>query len=217
MIVFCCRVLELLQLLDRQWSNTKLGLSVYPLIFLNYNAGSVIESAQTMIEYMGEQLLKSFGTSRDTPFHLRSVRLAKSVAEIEAIQGPKVCVLGEGRTTRPVSRVVAALWDHSLALRALFHPPPNLSTLYGVTALTKQVVLVGMQGLSAGFGLELFLSWCGAPHNLVLFTGRPPVGTLGRKLIDNPGLQKIEITRRRKVPLEGAEVCTRPSLPANRL
>ena len=161
------RVLEVMLLLEQLWSHASAGLSVYPLVFLSNVAASVVESAQTMVEYMSDMLMQRFESRPDEHFRLPLVRRAHSMAELQAIPGSKV-------------------------------------------------VLTGLPGLTSGFGRELFLQYAGTPSNLVLFTSKPPPGTLGRQLYDRIGgvvggktdesSPPLHLRHGRRVPLQGAEL-----------
>lgn len=109
------RSLELLLLLDAMWSNTKAGLSVYPLFYLNYSSFNVINFARTMVrqatlllvtngnfkvEFMAERIMKSFEAARDIPFTLKNVVVINSIQEVEAVRGPKVCTTAHCITVR---------------------------------------------------------------------------------------------------------------------
>ena len=65
-----------------------------------------------------------------------------------------------------------------------------------------KVVLVSNDGLESGAGRELFINnWAGDKRNMLFFTGRPPVGTLGRHLSENLQLPSITLDHKQKVPL----------------
>lgn len=65
------RVLELMLLLEKHWSQNRLS---YPLALLTPVAYNTLEFAKTQLEWMNEQVAKDFEVSRDrdNPFSLRS-------------------------------------------------------------------------------------------------------------------------------------------------
>jgi Cft2 family RNA processing exonuclease len=69
-----------------------------------------------------------------------------------------------------------------------------------------QVVLFSGSGLESGLGKDLFLEWSQDEKNLLLFTGNPPPGTLGRQLADNLDVSVAGVDVKRKVPLQGAKL-----------
>eukprot|EP00047_Mylnosiga_fluctuans_P022572 m.122175 g.122175 ORF g.122175 m.122175 type:complete len:722 (+) comp9310_c0_seq1:211-2376(+) len=69
-----------------------------------------------------------------------------------------------------------------------------------------KVVLASLESLVAGFALELFLRWASSPKNCIIFTDRPPVGTLGRTLCDNPNPGTIEVVHKTRTALQGDEL-----------
>mmetsp|Transcript_30814 Transcript_30814/g.80643 ORF Transcript_30814/g.80643 Transcript_30814/m.80643 type:complete len:792 (+) Transcript_30814:220-2595(+) len=77
----------------------------------------------------------------------------------------------------------------------------------------KKVILCSQDGLSSGLGREIFIRLAGNKNNAVCFTGRPPPGTLGRRLVDvlwrvidkAEGLD-LTLKHRTRIPLRGAEL-----------
>lgn len=89
-----------------------------------------------------------------------------------------------------------------------------------------KVVLATLPTMTAGFAQQLFLDWAGDRRNLVrpqgccagrcfslftthalcqiLFTTRPPAGTLGSKVLATP--REVVVKGGRRVPLRGAEL-----------
>eukprot|EP00040_Diaphanoeca_grandis_P026591 m.149321 g.149321 ORF g.149321 m.149321 type:complete len:741 (+) comp30650_c0_seq1:204-2426(+) len=70
----------------------------------------------------------------------------------------------------------------------------------------QKVVLTSLSGFESGFGRQLFLRWCGDPKNLILHTGTPALGTLGRALADNNFNKNMTVINKRRIPLQGAEL-----------
>ncbi|XP_048486095.1 probable cleavage and polyadenylation specificity factor subunit 2 [Plutella xylostella] len=69
-----------------------------------------------------------------------------------------------------------------------------------------KVVLASFPDLECGFARDLFLQW--APHavNSIVLTARTSPGTLARDLIERGGDRTIELTVKKRVRLEGAEL-----------
>ncbi|CAG9105612.1 unnamed protein product [Plutella xylostella] len=72
--------------------------------------------------------------------------------------------------------------------------------------LSTKVVLASFPDLECGFARDLFLQW--APHavNSIVLTARTSPGTLARDLIERGGDRTIELTVKKRVRLEGAEL-----------
>lgn len=151
------RVLELLQLLNRSWDKRDSGLLAYKLIFLNAFCDTILTFAKTNLEFLSADLQKSFESSRANPFELPNVIRCKSMAEVDAINGPKV-------------------------------------------------VITGLNGLTCGFGLELLMRWAPDKNNLIIFTEKPPAGTLGHNILQFPGRRNIQVLHKQRVPLFGADL-----------
>eukprot|EP01135_Chromosphaera_perkinsii_P000762 Nk52_evm50s151 gene=Nk52_evmTU50s151 len=155
------RVLELCQLFDHIWgSKAGQGLSAYPLILLNNVSYNVIEFAKSQLEWMSDNIMKFFETSRDNPFSFKHIQLCHSVAELDKFPEPKV-------------------------------------------------VMASMQGLDYGFAKDVFLKWAMNSKNLMLFTNRPPPGSLSQRLLNgDSSAALIEVDVHKRIVLEGEELET---------
>ncbi|CAK1549515.1 unnamed protein product [Leptosia nina] len=69
-----------------------------------------------------------------------------------------------------------------------------------------KVVLSSFPDLETGFARDLFLLWASQSQNSIVLTARTSPGTLARDLIDKGGDRTIELTVRRRIRLEGAEL-----------
>lgn len=69
-----------------------------------------------------------------------------------------------------------------------------------------KVVLASGPDLESGFSRDLFLQWAGNAANSVILTVRTSPGTLARDLIDNGGDRLLNLTVKKRVRLEGAEL-----------
>lgn len=78
------RSLELLQVLDKQWSDANTGLSVYPLVYLNTCAYSTLKGARTLTQFMSEEVQNE---AQSTPFALHKVDTMHTLDELKGLQG----------------------------------------------------------------------------------------------------------------------------------
>ncbi|XP_052756428.1 probable cleavage and polyadenylation specificity factor subunit 2 [Galleria mellonella] len=69
-----------------------------------------------------------------------------------------------------------------------------------------KVVLASFPDLEVGFARDLFLQWAPHPSNSIVLTARTSPGTLARDLIEHGGDRVLELSVRRRVRLEGAEL-----------
>jgi len=82
------RVLELLLILDKYWGDRRLE---YPIYFLTNVSTSTIDYVKSFLEWMGDQIAKSFESSRANAFLLKKVTLIINKEELEKLGGtPKV-------------------------------------------------------------------------------------------------------------------------------
>ncbi|XP_049877571.1 probable cleavage and polyadenylation specificity factor subunit 2 [Pectinophora gossypiella] len=86
----------------------------------------------------------------------------------------------------------------------------HLQLCHSVGEVTRtqgpKVVLASFPDLEAGFARDLFLLWAPHPQNSIVLTARTSPGTLARDLIEKGGDRSIELTVKRRMRLEGAEL-----------
>ncbi|KAI9487623.1 MAG: beta-lactamase-like protein [Benjaminiella poitrasii] len=83
------RVLELSYLLDQYWTQNQL---TYPLIMLSNTSYHTAHFAKIMLEWMGEELTKSFSQSRENPYEFKYLRLCHKLEDLDNYSGPKVVI-----------------------------------------------------------------------------------------------------------------------------
>jgi len=83
----------------------------------------------------------------------------------------------------------------------LCHTLPEVLRITG-----PRVVLASWPDLESGFARDLFALWCADSRNSIILTSRSGVGTLGRKLYDNPGMKSVTLELKQRVKLEGFEL-----------
>lgn len=76
------RVLELGHMLDQVWKNKDTGLIAYSLVLLNNVSYNVIEFAKSQIEWMSDNLMKSFEGARNNPFQFKHMQLCHNLSEL---------------------------------------------------------------------------------------------------------------------------------------
>ncbi|XP_062199096.1 cleavage and polyadenylation specificity factor subunit 2 [Phragmites australis] len=82
------RVLELLLILDKYWDQRRL---VYPIYFLTNVSTSTVDYVKSFLEWMGDQISKSFEYNRDNAFLLKKITLIINKEELEKLgDAPKV-------------------------------------------------------------------------------------------------------------------------------
>ena len=69
-----------------------------------------------------------------------------------------------------------------------------------------KVILATPTDMDTGFSRELFFQMANHPKNSIILTSRSMPKTLARKLIDNKDMTSITLERRKRVPLQGAEL-----------
>ncbi|KAH6564734.1 hypothetical protein BASA82_000876 [Batrachochytrium salamandrivorans] len=80
------RVLELLYMLDQHWAYHRFS---FHLVFLTHQSQNTINLAKSTLEWMGDGIAQAF-TARELPFEFKCLRILHSMAELDALSGPKV-------------------------------------------------------------------------------------------------------------------------------
>lgn len=81
------RILELAYLLDQHWAFNR--LASYNLVFLTHQSAKTINLARSMLEWMGDGISQAFA-ARELPFDFKYLKTFHSIAELEALSGPKI-------------------------------------------------------------------------------------------------------------------------------
>ncbi|XP_026490952.1 probable cleavage and polyadenylation specificity factor subunit 2 [Vanessa tameamea] len=86
----------------------------------------------------------------------------------------------------------------------------HLHLCHSVAEVTRtpgpKVVLASFPDLETGFARDLFLQWAPHSQNSIVLTARTSPGTLARELVERGGERTLELTVRRRLRLEGAEL-----------
>ncbi|XP_050665942.1 probable cleavage and polyadenylation specificity factor subunit 2 [Leptidea sinapis] len=86
----------------------------------------------------------------------------------------------------------------------------HLHLCHSVAEVTRtpgpKVVLASFPDLETGFARDLFLLWASHPQNSIVLTARTSPGTLARDLLEKGSDRTIELTVRKRIRLEGAEL-----------
>ena len=103
------RVLELLLLLEENWSQKQLG--AYQLVLLSTVAYNTLEFARSHLEWMGENVSRNFDIDRHNVFKTRYLTLCHSIEELHALRpGPKVVLSSFGSLECGASRHLFVEW-----------------------------------------------------------------------------------------------------------
>ncbi|KAI8893571.1 beta-lactamase-like protein [Globomyces pollinis-pini] len=80
------RVLELAYILDTHWAQTK---NLAHLVFLSNQSQATINSAKSMLEWMGDGVAQAFA-AKDLPFEFKYLKCLKSMDEVNELMGSKI-------------------------------------------------------------------------------------------------------------------------------
>ena len=104
------RLFEVLLVLERHWSEHRL---TYPLLLVGPMARTTLDFARSSLEWMNENLTKSFGHSKDNPFNFRYLKAFTSLAGLKKLpRGPKVVLATDLSLEAGAARQLFVEWAH---------------------------------------------------------------------------------------------------------
>jgi cleavage and polyadenylation specificity factor subunit 2 len=121
------RVLELVHLFEKQWSNNA-GLAQYPIYLLHSVCEQTTEAAKRQIEWMNKTISANFDRTQNNPYDLKVVKTIKSLAELDedqAAHGPKVVFASCGSLDMGASKRLFQRWCRE----------PKVCSVYGCCVL----------------------------------------------------------------------------------
>uniref|UniRef100_T1J8Y8 Cleavage and polyadenylation specificity factor subunit 2 n=1 Tax=Strigamia maritima TaxID=126957 RepID=T1J8Y8_STRMM len=121
------RVLEVACILDQKWQKYKLlGYSLVLLSNVGYNA---IEFAKCQLEWMSEELIKSFENTCINPFAFKHVKFCHSLIELSRVPDPKVVMASSPDLEFGFSRDVFLDWCSNSKNRLILTTRTSAATL----------------------------------------------------------------------------------------
>lgn len=186
------RLLELVLLLDSAWTLHRVP---YPIYLVGPESSRLLEYVRSMLEWMGESVIKSFGANRENPFELKHI---KAVATVEALQAAMEASKATSGTAMP--KVV-------LATSASLSYGPSRRLFYEWASLADHLVLFTMSPTTAPPE-----SLAGQLAKYADAKGKPNVAPFKvpiRTLLEGPALQQYHVKRRKA--LESAAAATSSS------
>lgn len=202
------RVLELAYLLDEHWSFHHLS---YPLILLSHTSYQTTHFAKIMLEWMGDAVTKRFSQARENPYDFKYLRLCHRREDLDSYPGPKVVVASNLSLETGFARQLFLEW--------MGEPTEEKSDSAKSEGDDAMLDIQGNEKEEA-------------KNNALILTDRGPPGTLSRELYEmwekqtmvkteteetaqqqqqtvKPAVElttTLNLTVRRKIPLEGAEL-----------
>lgn len=121
------RVLELLLVLEENWSLKSLN---FPIYFVTYVSASTIDYVKSFLEWMSDAIAKSFETSRDNAFLLKNIKLLTSKSELDSVpDGPKVILASMASLEAGFSHDIFVEWAADVKNLVLFTERGQFGTL----------------------------------------------------------------------------------------
>ena len=116
--VSTARVLEVAYIIDQYWIANKFP---YPVYILSEKSEALLEHAKSMLEWMGETVVRCFSTNRENPFDFKYVKLCSSIEELDS--KPKA-ILAATETLSSYSKALLAAWGENPANQIIFTCKP---------------------------------------------------------------------------------------------
>eukprot|EP00124_Ichthyophonus_hoferi_P005717 Ihof_evm1s914 gene=Ihof_evmTU1s914 len=122
------RVLELLLLLDEAWNQRNLG--VYPLHWLSHMGFNVLDFARSSLEWMSDNMMRYFQTSRGNPFDFKNMRIISKIDDLSCLPpGPRVVLCTMPGLSAGFARTLMTEWVGNEKNTIIFTTKPREGTL----------------------------------------------------------------------------------------
>lgn len=121
------RVLEIAHMLDNFWRRKDNGVSAYSLALVNNVASRMIDITMSTIEWMSENILREFETSRDNPFKFKYLQLKQHLSDLEHLPQPITVIASQPDLESGFAKDLFAIWSRDPKNSIIFtqRPGPN--------------------------------------------------------------------------------------------
>uniref|UniRef100_A0A6G1SDR1 Cleavage and polyadenylation specificity factor subunit 2 n=1 Tax=Aceria tosichella TaxID=561515 RepID=A0A6G1SDR1_9ACAR len=123
------RVLEIAYMLDHIWRNKDTGLSAYSLALVNNVATRMIDITMSTIEWMSDNILREFETSRDNPFKFKHLQLKQQLSDLEHLPQPITVLATQPDLESGFAKDLFAIWSSDPKNAIIFTQRPSVGTL----------------------------------------------------------------------------------------
>lgn len=138
------RVLEIAYMLDHIWRNKESGLSAYSLALLNNVAVKMVDITMSTIEWMSDNILREFDSSRDNPFKFKYLQLKQKLSDLGPLPQPITVLASQPDLECGFARDLFAIWSQDPKNSIIFTQRPNPGTL-GHQVLNSSTRIVAME------------------------------------------------------------------------
>lgn len=137
------RVLEIAYMLDHIWRNKDTGLSAYSLALVNNVAAKMIEITTSTIEWMSDNILREFDSSRDNPFKFKHLQVRQQLEDLRYLPQPITVLATQPDLECGFAKDLFALWSTDPKNSIIFTQRPAPNTLgYQVLHSTTRLIEV---------------------------------------------------------------------------
>lgn len=137
------RVLEISHMLDNFWRRKDNGVSAYSLALVNNVASKMIDITMSTIEWMSDNIMKEFETSRDNPFKFKYLQLKQQLSDLEHLPQPITVIASQPDLESGFAKDLFAIWSHDPKNSIIFTQRPGPNTLgYHVMNTPSRVIQV---------------------------------------------------------------------------
>lgn len=130
------RVIELAVELNNAWSGRPRNdpLARVPLLVAHEFAGRTLDFARTMIEFMSEDVVKRFDTTRENLFDFKHLRACPNRAAVDALPSPKVVLAAPADLDAGLSQSLLLDWAPRPECTVILVGRPEPNTLAALLA-----------------------------------------------------------------------------------
>lgn len=123
------RVLEIAYMLDHIWRNKEAGLSAYSLALVNNVATKMIEITTSTIEWMSDNILREFDSSRDNPFKFKHLQVRQQLKDLTFLPQPITVLATQPDLECGFAKDLFTLWSTDPKNSIIFTQRPAPNTL----------------------------------------------------------------------------------------
>lgn len=122
------RTLELLQILSKHWTESKLGM--YHLIFMSHMSRNIMELARCQLEWMSDSLNRDFYNGKANPFELPLIKLLSSTQQLDKrCPGPKVMLATDATLDRGLAKELLLRYGGDPRTKVIYVDTPEAGSL----------------------------------------------------------------------------------------
>jgi cleavage and polyadenylation specificity factor subunit 2 len=122
------RLFELLQILEKHWSDNKFG--IYHLVLLSHMSFNLMDFIQSQLEWMTSNLTRDFYHGKGNPFELNYLKTFSNVRTMEKkCSGPKLVLATDSSLSYGLAKELLLKWGQDKRSKVIFVDSPSTNQI----------------------------------------------------------------------------------------